>query len=104
MELHLYDGPLVSLVHPGAVPELGDPALGHAVARAGVHQPVDHQERDDSVGVAVHALTMALFRQGQTGRYRAFPDKLFFTIYTRLAGTVLPHYFTWQLGGTIGHL
>ena len=44
------------LVLPRAVPELGDPALGRAVRAAGVHQPVDHQQRDHGVGVPVHRL------------------------------------------------
>ena len=56
VELHGDDGPLVALVLPRAVPELGDPALGAAVRRAGVHQTVHHQDTDHGVCVPVHRL------------------------------------------------
>ena len=46
----------MALVLARAVSELSDPALGRAVRAAGVHQPVDHQQRDHGVGVAVHRL------------------------------------------------
>ena len=56
LELHVDDGAPVTLVLARAVPELRDPALGRAVRAAGVHQPVDHQQRDHRVGVPVHRL------------------------------------------------
>ena len=56
MELHGDDGALVALVLPRTVTELGDPALGAAVSRAGVHQTVHHQDTDHGVCVPVHRL------------------------------------------------
>ena len=47
----------MALVLARAVSELSDPALGRAVRAAGVHQPVDHQQGYDGVGVALHALS-----------------------------------------------
>lgn len=56
VELHANDGVPVPLVVPGAVPELGDPALGHAVGSPGVHQAVGHHQADDGAVVALHRL------------------------------------------------
>lgn len=56
VELHGDDGALVALVLPRAVAELCDPALGAAVGRARVHEPVDHLQADHRVRVPVHRL------------------------------------------------
>ena len=56
-ELHGDDRSFVSLVLPGAISELRHPTLSRPVRTAGVHQPVDHQQGDDGVGVALHALS-----------------------------------------------
>jgi hypothetical protein len=55
-ELHADDAALVALVLAGAVAVLGDPAFGRPVRRAGVHEPVHHQQADHRVRVAVHHL------------------------------------------------
>ena len=56
IELQAHNSVFVSPVVPGAVSEFCDPALGHAVCRARVHEPVGHQHADDWVAVTVHRL------------------------------------------------
>jgi len=56
LEPHGDDAALVSLVHPRAVPELRDPALGRPVRRPRVHQPVHQQQADHRVRVPFHHL------------------------------------------------
>ena len=64
LELHADDAALVSLVLPGVVPKLRDPALGRPVRRARVHQPIDQQQADHRVRVSVHHLTRHTVRAG----------------------------------------
>ena len=56
-ELHGDDRSFVSLVLPGTISKLRHPAFRRPVRTAGVHQPVDDQQGDDGVGVALHALS-----------------------------------------------
>ena len=56
-ELHGDDRSFVSLVLPGAISKLRHPTFSRPVRTAGVHQPVDHQQGNDGVGVALHALS-----------------------------------------------
>ena len=54
----------MSLVDPGVVPELGDPALGRPIGGPGVHETVYNDQADDGVGVPVHYLGDIIFLFG----------------------------------------
>ena len=47
---------LVTLVLPGTLPELGDPALGRAVRGPGVHKPIVHEQRQHRRAMTLHRL------------------------------------------------
>ena len=56
-ELHGDDRSFMSFVLPGAISKLRHPTFRRPVSTSCVHQPVDHQQGYDGVGVALHALS-----------------------------------------------
>ena len=56
-ELHGDDRSFMSFVLPGAISKLRHPTFRRPISTAGVHQPVDDQQGNDGVGVALHALS-----------------------------------------------
>lgn len=51
---------LVSLVLPGAVAKFRHPAFGRAISRTRIHQSIDNDHTDNSIGVSFHCLQQTI--------------------------------------------